>query len=208
MQVVDTLAPVSAPVGPVQRAERISSLDVVRGFALLGILLMNIVGFGMHFASYDDPTVTGGATGANLAMWVVMHILAEGKMRCLFSMVFGASMVLLTSRLEQTAPERTADIYYRRILWLMLFGIVHAYLLWGGDILYPYAICGLIIYPFRHLRPSRLLAIGCIGVIFIAASNMYEGFDLQKTIATAQAAEQAEKQGKKLTDDQKEAKKK
>src|SRR5262249_1547943 len=67
-------------VGPVTQSERITALDTVRGFALLGILLMNIVAFAMHPAAYDNPTVAGGATGANLGWWVAMHILAEGKM--------------------------------------------------------------------------------------------------------------------------------
>src|ERR1700750_2900280 len=84
---------------PVERAARIASLDVLRGFALLGILLMNIVMFSMSGSAYDDPTVTGGSTGANLAVWAVLHVVAEGKMRCLFSLVFGASMILLTLRL-------------------------------------------------------------------------------------------------------------
>lgn len=71
---------------PVQGAERITALDSLRGFALLGILLMNIVAFGMYGAAYDDPTVTGGSTGAHLWVWAVMHVVAEGKMRCIFSM--------------------------------------------------------------------------------------------------------------------------
>lgn len=123
---------------PVDQGERITALDALRGSALLGILLMNIVSMGMHAAAYDNPTAAGGATGANLWVWTVMHVLAEGKMRCLFSLVFGASVILLTSRLE-TRPD-AADIYYRRTLWLLLFGIVHAFLLWEGDILYPYAL--------------------------------------------------------------------
>src|SRR5690242_20969772 len=74
------LTAVAAPVGPVEQAQRISSLDALRGFALLGILLMNIVGFAMIFAAYDDPSATGGpATGANLWIWIVMHVLAEGR---------------------------------------------------------------------------------------------------------------------------------
>src|SRR5258708_10753880 len=107
-----------APADPVQTAERITALDSLRGFALLGILLMNIVAMGMYGAAYDDPTVTGGATGANLGVWAVMHVLAEGKMRCLFSLVFGASVILLTSRLD--ARRDAADVYYRRTLWLLV----------------------------------------------------------------------------------------
>jgi uncharacterized protein len=195
-------------MGPVQRFERISSVDVLRGFALLGILLMNIVGFGLYFPAYDDPTVAGGATGINLWIWIVMHVLAEGKMRCLFSMVFGASMILLTSRTEERqAGTASADIYYRRSLWLMLFGIVHAYLLWAGDILYWYSLCGLVLYPFRRMRPRNLLIIGAVLVLMQAGHTIYSGFDLQQTIAKAKAADEAIKQGKKPTDEQKDAKK-
>src|SRR5580698_4960523 len=92
---------IPAAPAPVEQTERITALDTLRGFALLGILLMNIVGMGMFSAAYDDPTVTGGGTGANLGVWAVLHVLAEGKMRCLFSMVFGAGIILLTSRLEK-----------------------------------------------------------------------------------------------------------
>ena len=68
---------------------------------------MNIVGMGMYpMGAYDDPTAAGGSTGANLGVWAVLHVLAEGKMRCLFSMVFGASVILLTSRLERTESAR------------------------------------------------------------------------------------------------------
>src|SRR3712207_382434 len=84
----ETIEPVKAEESaPVSAAERITALDTLRGFALLGIMLMNIVAMGMYGAAYDNPTVTGGATGWNLGVWVVMHVLAEGKMRCLFSLV-------------------------------------------------------------------------------------------------------------------------
>src|SRR5688572_15852676 len=72
-----------AVVQPTLRAERITSVDVVRGFALLGILLMNIVGFGLYRSAYNNPTAAGGATDVNLWTWIVLHVLAEGKMRCL-----------------------------------------------------------------------------------------------------------------------------
>src|ERR1017187_8591267 len=145
----DTFTPAfaSGRPAPVERGERISALDTLRGFALLGIFLMNIVAMGLFGAAYDDPTAAGGSTGANLWVWAVLHVIAEGKMRCLFSMVFGASVILLTSRLE--ARGTSADIYYRRTLWLLLIGILDAYLLWAGDILYPYALCGLALFPFR-----------------------------------------------------------
>ncbi|MCU0248500.1 MAG: DUF418 domain-containing protein [Bryobacter sp.] len=189
---------------PVEKGERITALDTLRGFALLGILLMNIVPFGIYGGAYDDPTVTGGATGANLWVWIVMHVLAEGKMRCLFSLVFGASVVLLTSRLDKRGDG--ADIYYRRTLWLLLFGILHAYLLWLGDILYPYALCGLALYPFRNMAPKKLLWIGSVLVVLTAASYIGMGFKNKEMIEKGQAAIAAEQKGQKLTDAQKEAK--
>jgi uncharacterized protein len=180
--------------------QRIYSVDVLRGFALLGILLMNIVPFGMYGGAYDNPTVTGGATGPNLAVWAVLHVLAEGKMRCLFSLVFGASMILLTSRLEK---GEAADVYYRRNLWLLLFGIVHAYLLWAGDILYPYALCALVLYPFRNMAPKRLLIIGGVLVVLTGAAMVGKGFADREMLTKGRAAAAAEKSGKTLTDEQK-----
>jgi uncharacterized protein len=185
---------------PVDRAERLTALDSLRGFALLGILLMNVATFGMTFAAYDNPTVTGGATGPNLAVWAVLHVLAEGKMRCLFSLVFGASIILLTSRLEKQGDA--ADIYYRRTLWLLLFGIVHAYLLWLGDILYPYAMCALILYPFRRMRPRGLLIIGSVLVVLTAAAHVGQSFQQKSMLEKGPAAIAAERKGQKLTKEQ------
>ncbi|HYZ86347.1 MAG TPA: hypothetical protein VE621_18180, partial [Bryobacteraceae bacterium] len=194
------------PTAPVDRAERITAIDSLRGFALLGILLMNIVAMGMNGASYDNPTVTGGATGINLAVWAGLHVLAEGKMRCLFSLVFGASVILLTSRLEKRGSS--ADIYYRRTFWLMLFGIVHAYLLWFGDILYPYALCGLLLYPFRKMSVKGLLIIGTVLLVIQAGAYIGMSFDQKDTIEKGRAAIAAEKSGATLTDEQKKAKEK
>jgi uncharacterized protein len=193
--------------GPVRAEERISSLDVIRGFALLGILLMNIVGFGLASA-YDDPTNSGGATGINLWVWITMHILAEGKMRCLFSMVFGAGVVLLTNRAEQRGAVNGADIFYRRNLWLMGAGILHAFLLWQGEILYPYALCALALYPFRHMAAKHLIAIGVAMLVIIAGFNLASAFEMKQTIADGTAAIALQKSGAKLTEEQSDALKK
>lgn len=194
-----------SPAAPIERASRISAIDSLRGFALLGILLMNIIAMSMYGAAYDDPTVTGGSSGANLWIWAVMHVLAEGKMRCLFSLVFGASVLLLTSRLEASGRS-SADIYYRRTLWLLLFGIVHAYLLWDGDILYPYALCALILYPFRNRSARSLLTIGTIVLALMAAAYVGLGFKTRDTIEKGRAAVQAAEKGQKLTAQQTEEK--
>src|SRR5688572_3443950 len=97
------VAPISpsapeTPLAPVSTAERIASIDVIRCIAVLGILLMNIVGFGLHPAAYADPTVAGGATGLNFWVYAINAVLVDGKMRGIFSMVFGAGVIILTMR--------------------------------------------------------------------------------------------------------------
>jgi uncharacterized protein len=189
---------------PVAEPQRITALDTLRGFALLGILLMNIVAMSMNVAAYDDPTVTGGATGANLAVWAILHVVAEGKMRCLFSIIFGASLVLLTSRLEDRGNG--ADIYYRRILWLLLFGIAHAYLLWLGDILYPYALCALVLYPFRNLSARKLLITGTGIALLNAGAYIGLGFWTRDMLRDGRAAVELAEKGQKLSPEQEEKK--
>ena len=103
---------------PTQKKSRINSLDVIRGIALLGILLMNINGMGLPF-SYSDPTIAGGSDGINLNVWIANNMLFEGTMRGLFTLLFAAGVILLTSFLEKSgAGITTADIYYRRMLCL------------------------------------------------------------------------------------------
>jgi uncharacterized protein len=189
---------------PVSGTERITAIDTLRGFALLGILLMNIVPMGMYGGAYDNPTVTGGATGWNLGVWAALHVLAEGKMRCLFSLVFGGSMILLTSRLEKRG--NAADIYYRRTLWMVGFGVVHAYLLWAGDILYPYALCALALYPFRNMAARKLITIGSVVLALTSLAYIGKGFGEREMLTKGQAAIATEKSGNVLTDDQKKEK--
>lgn len=144
-----------SPVGDA----RIASLDVLRGVAVLGILLMNIVGFGLLPAAYNNPEAAGGARGADLAAWFATTLLFEGTMRGLFSMLFGASIVLLTGRMAAAgAGLETAEIYFRRMMWMMLFGFVHwALLLWYGEILFAYSLCGLALFAVRNAAPRSQL---------------------------------------------------
>ena len=145
-------------IQPIRESDRILSLDVLRGFALLGILLLNIVGMGMHSASYFSPDLspTDGISELpiNLAVWATIDLLFEGAMRALFSMLFGASIVLLA-----TGPSaRGAAMFYRRNAWLLAFGLVDAYILfWTGDILVTYALAGFVLFRFRNASPRKLL---------------------------------------------------
>jgi len=162
---------------PVEVAERVEALDTVRGFALLGILLMNICSFGMPSAAESNPTAWGGATGVNYWFWWVQAVFWSGKMRALFSICFGAGVIYLTSRAEAKGTS-AGDVYYRRTFWLMLFGMIHAYFLWYGDILYPYALCGLLLYPLRKMGPRWLTT---IAVVMIIATCIFAGIGAKET---------------------------
>jgi uncharacterized protein len=176
-------------LAPVRENDRISSVDVVRGAALLGIGLMNIIYSGLPVSAVFNPKVAGGATGLNLAAYFIESILVDNKMRGLFSMMFGASACLLIERLEQ----RGAEIFTRRVLWLMLFGIVHAYLIWGGDILYNYALLGLVLPPLVRVRPRNLLIGAGVVWLFLTGQSVVHGLQLRRTHALAETGDKAAK---------------
>jgi uncharacterized protein len=195
-------------LGPVTAGDRIGAVDVLRGFALLGILLMNILAFALPQAAYFNPRVAGGYTGPNLWAWVLQYVLFDGRMRGIFSMVFGAGALLLITRAEERGRgAEIADIYYRRTLWLLLFGAVHAYLVWWGDILYPYALMGLLLYPLRKLSPKALLIVAGVQILLLTGAGIGEGFRVRKMRDDAARADQAAAQGEKLTEEQTEAQK-
>lgn len=146
-------------VAPVAESDRFEALDVLRGCAVLGILLMNVQMFAMPTSAYFNPLALGQPSTRDYAIWSVTHLLIDQKFMTIFSLLFGAGVLLQTARIAEHGA-RAAAIHYRRMLWLLVFGLIHAYLLWHGDILVLYALCGLWIYPARHLTPRRLLAGG------------------------------------------------
>jgi len=168
---------VVAPTG-----KRLEALDFIRGCALFGILIMNIVGMGLGPA-YDNPTVMGGDTGINLWTWYVVNVGFEGTQRGLFSILFGAGVILFTSR-----PDST-DAYFRRNLWLIAFGLFNAWvLLWGGDILYFYGLTALFLYSFRNLAGRKLLGLGIAAFVLGAAWSGLETYNMLNLHQRALAA--------------------
>ncbi len=134
---------------------RISTLDAVRGAAVMGILLMNIVDFAMPGYAYYFPTYYGGAEGANFFAWAANYVLFDGKMRGLFTMMFGASTVLIAER-ALAVGESPARVTFARMAWLFVFGMIHTWLIWYGDILVLYSVCGMVAllawrWPVRRL---------------------------------------------------------
>lgn len=147
--------------GPVTSAERIISLDVLRGVAILGILVMNIYAFAMPFIAYANPTVLGGLEAHNMGTWFFTHILFDQKFLSIFAMLFGAGMILMTGRAEARGA-RYGRLYYRRLFWLLVIGAVHGYLIWMGDILFAYAAIGMLAFLFRRRSPRALIIIACL----------------------------------------------
>ncbi len=179
---------------PTRPTERIVAIDILRGFALLGILIMNIQGFAMPAAAYSNPTVYGDLTGANRWVWTLSHIFADQKFMTIFSLLFGAGILLMTEKLDARG-QRAWTLHYRRNFWLLLFGLAHAYLLWSGDILVAYALCGFWVYWLRRLRPAWQLALGIfvvsIPALILLATSLTMQFTPPETLHELRADWQA-----------------
>jgi uncharacterized protein len=140
---------------------------------------MNIYFFGLPAAAYSNPSVYGGSTGAHLVTWVATHLFFELKFMTVFSALFGAGLVVMFQR--ATARQRPlAKVYYRRILWLLIFGLVHAYALWVGDILVTYAITGMVIFLFRRRSAKTLIIVGCAVLLIPPLTAIGFGVYVQK----------------------------
>jgi uncharacterized protein len=153
-------------------ADRIQSLDVIRGVAVMGILSVNIVDFSGHNAAYLNPAALGWPDPASLLVWALNMLLVDGKFRTLFSMLFGASMLLVIDRAE-AAGASGWNTHWRRMLVLLGFGMAHAILIWRGDILALYAVTGLVAYGFRNVPVGKLIgwavALSLINAILFGA---------------------------------------
>jgi uncharacterized protein len=197
----ETLAPPAA--APVSDSERLKLIDALRGVALLGILLMNIPGFSLP----DYYSESFKSNPANVNFWVsaVISVFFEGKMRALFGMIFGAGVLLFVSKKERAGRSVTA-LFYRRMFWLVLFGLIHAHLiLWIGDILYLYGFCGMLVYLCRKVNPRYLvLGVPLVAVVDFTAGTLFYQHIRAKRIAYVEASA-ATLENKPLTEAQKDA---
>lgn len=157
-------------------AGRIATLDILRGIAVMGILAMNIVAFAMPMQAYFNPFAYGDGGAEDVATWFVNFVFVDGKMRGFFSFLFGASMLLVVER-ARAAGGSGASIHYRRMVWLLLFGLAHLYLIWWGDILSHYALVGMIAYLFCRLSTRALvkwaIALLVVEFAFFASGAAY-----------------------------------
>ncbi|MBV34911.1 MAG: hypothetical protein CMP47_05560 [Rickettsiales bacterium] len=163
MSETTTIKPIK--INPTTSSERYHALDLIRGIAVAGILIMNIYAFANIYAYYVNPMALGEPSNIDLYTWVVTHIFADQKFYTLFSMLFGAGIMLMAQRAQANGLP-SAGLHYRRMLWLLAIGIIHAIFIWYGDILVTYAITGLWVYLFARSTGASTKLI--VGGIFIA----------------------------------------
>ena len=162
---------------PVTALERIASIDVLRGFAVLGILIVNMQGFARVSSAYMNPTSGSAFVGEEAWIWTVVYILADTKFLSIFSMLFGAGIAMMSERMVSRGLSGTS-LHYRRQFWLLLIGLVHAYLIWHGDVLVAYALCGFLLYPLRKLNARTLLWMGGCVVAFVVPFWLLAGLSI------------------------------
>ncbi len=153
--------------------DRILSLDVIRGVAVMGIFSVNVVAFAMVEQAYFNPPVFGFHSLSDKLMWFANFIFIDGKMRSLFSMLFGASMLLVADRAERSGLL-ASSVHYRRMIVLLGFGLAHFYLLWFGDILTGYAIVGMVAFAFWRASAETLAGLAAAtyaGAFYLSASE-------------------------------------
>lgn len=182
----------------VREGSRIQSLDVLRGFALLGILLMNIIGFGLVNAAYLNPSL-GIETSVDLAFWAAAEVLAEGAMRAIFTLLFGAGILLFLEKDDN--PDRTG-LYFKRMLCLLIFGLFDAYiLLWTGDILVTYALAGCILYFVRRSSGRSLLISAGVLTLLLSLYNWGMSAGLAELRSVSEQAVKMSAEGRDVPED-------
>ncbi len=189
----------STPLAPVTEKSRIESIDVLRGVAVLGILAMNIYAYAMPFAAYYNPLLWGGTDTLSKSIWFSTHLLVDQKFLPVFSMLFGAGLILMT---ERSAAGKFAGTWYRRNFWLLVMGALHAYLIWFGDILFTYAFLGLLLYPLRRKKAKTLLILGSIWMLPALATSTAGSFWIEKMIAEGNEVEIRAEAGEELTEEE------
>jgi len=195
------MSPTSLVAGvPVAQSERIIILDALRGIAILGILLMNIPGFGLPEIQASDPSIFN-ETGVNYKTWYVINWIFSGTQRAFFSMLFGAGMILFISRLEKRMDGMMPTIYFfRRQMWLMAFGLFNAFvLLWFWDILFHYALCGMMLFVFYRLPAKTLLVMSFVSLVLMTARDNKNLYDNKNIISKGEAVARIDSTVSKLT---------
>ena len=175
---------------PVSRRDRLETLDVLRGFALLGILAMNIRAMAAPMSAYMYPYALFDYTGASRAAFRFTSVFFDLKMMGLFSMLFGAGVLLYAAKPTESGGPPTG-LWFRRMFWLLVIGLVHAYFIWGGDILVPYALCGILLLWWVRRLSVRVLAIGAVVLLTVGLVLGFGHGIAWENMSEAERAEEA-----------------
>ena len=186
---------------PVPAAERLIALDTLRGFAVMGILVMNVYAFAMPLAAYNNPTIMGGTDALNMGTWFLTHVLFDQKFMSIFAMLYGAGIIMMMNRAEVRGSAFT-PIFYRRSAWLIVIGLLHAYFLWFGDILFQYGLMGMIVFLFRRAAPRTLITIACVLLPVTLLINFGSSFYMEEMQAQVAEIERLQADGTVLDDEQ------
>ena len=171
--------------GPTPPSDRITSLDALRGFALLGILVINIRVFSMPEQTLLNPTVYGDFTGLDYWTWFLGHVFAQAKFITLFSALFGAGVLLFVESKEEKGQD-AARLHLRRTAVLIAIGLLHAYLLWYGDILVTYGLTGIFLLFVRDLDARRLTTLAGVFLLFVPAIELFAAVSIGGEAIAAQ----------------------
>lgn len=150
--------PTALPLAPLRSKDRLAALDILRGLALLGIFIMNMPSFSQSlFAQTEGGWVTA-----------LRDLLVGGKFNALFALLFGIGFALQLKRLEASEPWRAGRIYLRRLVVLMVLGLLHASWFWSGDVLFVYSVLGLGLLLLRRASDRLLVGLIVAGLLFPA----------------------------------------
>jgi uncharacterized protein len=193
------------PLEPLSESERITIIDSLRGIALLGILMMNIPFFGYPVVQATNPMIANELGTINFQVWYFVEGFLEGSQRALFSMLFGCGVIVFTTRLEKRVNGiMPAELFLRRQLWLLVFGLFNAFvLLWSGDILYHYAILGIVLFAFRRMKPSYLIIAAIVCLVLQTGRENRDLYKDKSTIEKGEAVAAIDTTKTKLNDKQK-----
>ena len=178
-----TSTPTSVPA-----SERNPVLDMVRGFALMGILIMNMPGFSSSFFAEADGSHLWPGQVDQIAEGL-REMLFSGKFNSMFSMLFGIGFTLQFARMQRSDPEHATRIYLRRLLVLAVLGVLHAAVFWGGDVLHVYAILGIVLlFGLRHASDRTLIALMALCLLYPVISGLLRLFVMTPDLVAARVA--------------------
>ena len=180
-----------AQLAPVRKSARIDVLDILRGLAILGIFFMNIPFEGQTaLAMFNKPQIIGWSP-LDQWSWRFVQVVLEGTQRGVLEILFGCGLMVLASRaMRPDGPVAVADLYWRRNLWLLGFGLLDIFVfLWTGDILHVYALAALFLFPFRLLGPRLLVAFGSLFALFLVVTAVPIYMERAELLAAVPAIE-------------------